>query len=106
MQVLCESAVWTDAKVRVASLECLVKIASLYYDKLAPYMQKIFNVCSNCDDLTVHQITLEAIKKDEESVAQQAVEFWSTICDEEIYLMEEAEEVPFVPANLIFRLKK
>jgi len=80
MQVVCESCVCPDARVRGSSLECLVKIAALYYDKLAPYMQKIFN------------ITLEAIKKDEESVAQQAVEFWSTICDEEMYLQEEAEE--------------
>jgi len=80
MQVVCESAVCPDTRVRVASIECLVRIASLYYDKLVPYMQKIFN------------ITLEAIKKDEEAVALQAVEFWSTICDEEIYLLEEAEE--------------
>lgn len=80
MQVVCESAVSPDNRVRVASMECLVRIAGLYYDKLAPYMQKIFN------------LTLEAIKKDEESVAQQAVEFWSTVCDEEMYLMEEAEE--------------
>lgn len=80
MQVLCESAVFQDVKVRVASLECLVKVAQQYYDKLTAYMQKIFN------------ITLEAIKKDDEQVAQQAIEFWSTICDEEIYLQEEAEE--------------
>ncbi len=44
MQVVCELCVFTDVKIRVAALECLAKIASLYYDKLAPYMQKIFNV--------------------------------------------------------------
>ncbi len=38
------------------------------------------------------QITLEAIKKDEELVAQQAVEFWSTICDVEIDILMEIEE--------------
>jgi len=80
MQVVCESAILPDQRVRVASIECLVKIGTLYYDKLAPYMQKIFN------------ITLEAIKRDEEAVALQAIEFWSAVCDEEIYLMEEAEE--------------
>jgi importin subunit beta-1 len=80
MQVVCDSTVCPEVRVRVASLESLVRIADLYYDKIAPYMQRIFN------------ITLEAIKKDEEPVALQAVEFWSTLCDEEIYLAEEAEE--------------
>jgi len=80
MQVVCEAAASPEVKVRVASMECLVKIAALYYDKLAPYMQKLFN------------LTLEGIKRDDEQVAQQAVEFWSTICDEEMYLLEEAEE--------------
>lgn len=80
MGVLCDAAVGPHPKVRVASLECLVKIASLYYDKLAPYMQKLFN------------ISLEAIKKDEDAIAQQAVEFWCTVCEEEIDLNYEAEE--------------
>jgi len=91
MQVLCEAAAIQDVKVRVAAMECLVKIAQLYYDKLAPYMQKLFN------------ITLEGIKKDNDEVAQQAVEFWSTICDEEIYLkeeLEEAEELKQPPSRL------
>lgn len=39
------------------------------------------------------QLTLEAIKKDHENVALQAIEFWATICDEEIYIMDEIEEV-------------
>lgn len=80
MQVVIDAAASTDLDVRVASFECLVKIASLYYDKLHSYMQKLF------------VLTLEAIKKDNEKVAQQGVEFWSTICDEEIFLAEEAEE--------------
>lgn len=80
MQVTCETAACSDLSVRVASFECLVKIANLYYDKLGAYMQRLFN------------LTLEAIKKDNEQVALQSVEFWSTICDEELYLLEEAEE--------------
>lgn len=91
MQVLCDACIVEDIKVRIAGMECMVKIASLYYEKLAPYMQKIFN------------ITLEAIKKDQEPVAQQAVEFWSTVCDEEIYLaeeLEEAEEMKVAPSQL------
>jgi len=40
-------------------------------------------------------LTLESIRKDPESVALQAIEFWATICDEEIYIMDEMEEVCF-----------
>jgi len=57
-----------------------VKIASLYYPKIAAWMQNIFN------------ITLEAIRKDEDSVALQAIEYWSTICDVEIDILMEIDE--------------
>ncbi|KAF4379577.1 hypothetical protein F8388_023594 [Cannabis sativa] len=60
-----------------AAFECLVAISSTYYERLAPYIQDIFN------------ITAKAIKEDEEPVALQAVEFWSSICDEEIDILEE-----------------
>jgi hypothetical protein len=33
------------------------------------------------------------MKKDEELVAQQAVEFWSTICDVEVDILMEMDEV-------------
>eukprot|EP00741_Cyanophora_paradoxa_P021338 tig00021348_g20597.t1 len=80
MQVCCEATLATDPAVRVSAYECLVKIAALYYDKLAPYMQTLFN------------LTFKAIKSDDEAVGQQAVEFWSTVCDEEIDRNQEAEE--------------
>mmetsp|Transcript_16497 Transcript_16497/g.27260 ORF Transcript_16497/g.27260 Transcript_16497/m.27260 type:complete len:855 (+) Transcript_16497:110-2674(+) len=80
MQVCIEAALSADVHVRVSAFECLVKIASLYYDKLFPYMQTLLN------------LTFKAIKQDDEQVAQQGVEFWSTICDEEIDLQSEAEE--------------
>eukprot|EP01087_Luapelamoeba_hula_P015927 TRINITY_DN482_c0_g1_i1.p1 TRINITY_DN482_c0_g1~~TRINITY_DN482_c0_g1_i1.p1 ORF type:complete len:853 (-),score=130.53 TRINITY_DN482_c0_g1_i1:37-2595(-) len=80
MQVVCEATQATDSKMRVAAFECLVRIASLYYDKLSTWMQNIFN------------ITLEAIRKDEDAVAQQAIEFWSTICDVEIDILVEIDE--------------
>lgn len=43
-------------------------------------MQEIFN------------LSVKAIKEDEQDVALQAVEFWSTICDYELELEEEGEE--------------
>jgi importin subunit beta-1 len=77
MNVVFECTQSKDQKVVISGFECLVKIATLYYSKLPQYMQQLFNV------------TLESIKSSPEPVALQAIEFWSTICDEELYLMEE-----------------
>ncbi|GLT90721.1 hypothetical protein SLE2022_086400 [Rubroshorea leprosula] len=77
MRVVCEATLSPDLKIRQSAFECLVAISSTYYDKLAPYMKDIFN------------ITAKAVKEDEEPVALQAIEFWSSICDEEIDILEE-----------------
>ncbi|VAH06447.1 unnamed protein product [Triticum turgidum subsp. durum] len=79
MKVICDTAVSKEVEIRQAAFECLVAIASTYYVHLDPYMQTIFNLTAN------------AVKGDEEPVALQAVEFWSTICEEEIELQEEYE---------------
>ena len=76
MKVVCETAISKEADIRQAAFECLVSIASTYYEVLEPYMQTLFQLTSN------------AVKGDEESVALQAIEFWSSICDEEIELQE------------------
>ncbi|KAF2288482.1 hypothetical protein GH714_007841 [Hevea brasiliensis] len=76
MKVVCETALSKEAEIRQAAFECLVSIASTYYDVLEPYMQTLFQLTSN------------AVKRDEETVALQAIEFWSSICDEEIELQE------------------
>ncbi|KAI5568470.1 hypothetical protein POPTR_012G017500v4 [Populus trichocarpa] len=77
MRVVCEATLSPEMKIRQAAYECLVSISSTYYEKLAPYMQDIFN------------ITAKAVREDEEPVALQAIEFWSSICDEEIDILEE-----------------
>ena len=46
MQVVCDSCVAPSANVQTMALECLVKVASCYYDKLPKYMQRIFQVRS------------------------------------------------------------
>ncbi|MBA0630784.1 hypothetical protein Godav_002846 [Gossypium davidsonii] len=76
MKVICDTAMSKEVEIRQAAFECLVAIASAYYEVLEPYMQTLFQLTSN------------AVKGDEETVALQAIEFWSSICDEEIELQE------------------
>ncbi|KAG8178707.1 hypothetical protein JTE90_011632 [Oedothorax gibbosus] len=81
MQVVCEATQSTDTKVRVAALQCLVKIMSLYYQYMEAYMGP-----------ALFAITMEAMKSDIDEVALQGIEFWSNVCDEEVDLDIEAAE--------------
>lgn len=80
MQVVCEGTVSPEPRVRQASLECLVKIAASYYDKLAQYMTHIL------------EITARAVKDPEEGAALQAIEFWSTVAEEEIDIQRDIDD--------------
>ncbi|XP_050670015.1 importin subunit beta-1 isoform X2 [Leptidea sinapis] len=81
MEVVCEATQSCDMRINVAALQCLVKILSLYYQYMEPYMgQALF------------PITLEAMKSDIDEISLQGIEFWSNVSDEEIDLsIEEAE---------------
>ncbi|XP_022211726.2 importin subunit beta-like [Drosophila obscura] len=81
MQVVCEATVSKDKNTCVAALQCLVKIVSLYYQLMEPYMTPA--LCS---------ITLEAVKAEHDDIALQGIEFWSTVCQEEIELEIERQE--------------
>lgn len=75
---------YPDHDIRIASYAILTEITELHYDKLMPFMQKIF------------KITLEAIQKgekeeEEEDLCKFAIELWSTICDQELSILEETE---------------
>ncbi|KAI4331607.1 hypothetical protein MLD38_029782 [Melastoma candidum] len=80
MKMVCEAAISNETDIRQAAFECLVSIASTYYKLLQPYMQ------------TLYELTANAVKGDTEAVALQAIEFWSSICDEEIDLQEYENE--------------
>ena len=80
MKTICEATQSPSAEVRTAAYECIVQIAFQYYDKLQAYMQTLF------------QLTFATIRSDEEMVALQAIEFWSTVCEEEIELIEMSNE--------------
>jgi importin subunit beta-1 len=81
MQVVCEATQSTNHKIKVASLQCLVKIMSLYYQHMEAYMGP-----------ALFAITLDAMKTSNDDVALQGIEFWSSVCDEEMDLLIEASE--------------
>ncbi|KAG6332567.1 hypothetical protein ID866_6517 [Astraeus odoratus] len=81
MQVVCEATQNGAVAVQVGAFECLVKIMALYYDKMAFYMEQ-----------ALFGLTVMGMKHSDERVALQAVEFWTTVCEEEIELAHEARE--------------
>ncbi|GAB6028323.1 Importin subunit beta-1 [Chamberlinius hualienensis] len=81
MQVVCEATQSPVTQVRVAALQCLVKIMSLYYQYMEHYMGP-----------ALFAITMEAMKSDVDEVALQGIEFWSNVCEEEVDLSIEATE--------------
>jgi importin subunit beta-1 len=81
MQLVCEATQSTDDRVKVAAFETMVRIMQLYYDRMAFYMEQ-----------ALYSLTIMGMKSDNEQVALQAIEFWSTVCDEEIDLNEQAIE--------------
>ncbi|KAG6857029.1 hypothetical protein H0H87_010702 [Tephrocybe sp. NHM501043] len=81
MQVVCEATQNSNVAVQVGAFECLVRIIGLYYDKMALYMEQ-----------ALFGLTVMGMKHADERVALQAVEFWSTVCEEEVDLAIEAQE--------------
>jgi len=71
MTAICSAAQCSDVNVRVKAFECLATIAGYYYNQLPAYITNLFN------------LTVNAIKTDAQEVGQQAIEFWSTVCDTE-----------------------
>ncbi|KAG8934298.1 karyopherin beta [Tulasnella sp. 418] len=81
MQVVCEATQHSSTDVQVAAFECLVRIMGLYYDKMGFYMER-----------ALFGLTVIGMKNPNDAVALQAIEFWSTVCEEEIELAIEAVE--------------
>jgi importin subunit beta-1 len=82
MQIVCEATQCQDAGVQVAAFQCLVRIMSLYYGQMAMYMER-----------ALFGLTMAGMKSDNVQVALQAIEFWSTVCEEEIDLAVEEQEM-------------
>ncbi|TKR93738.1 hypothetical protein L596_008142 [Steinernema carpocapsae] len=81
MQVVCEATQCSDDPVRVAAMQCLVRIMSLYYQYMEHYMAN-----------ALFPITIEAMKSKVDDFVLQGIEFWSNVCEEELALNMEQEE--------------
>jgi len=70
-QVICEATLCEHAEVKNMAFECIAQVADLYYDKLQPYIQALF------------ELTLACIRDTSSGdAAFQAIEFWNTLCDQ------------------------
>jgi len=61
MQVVCEATQSEDIQAKVAALQCLVKIMSLYYQDMEAYMGQVFNIPVFWPILVMYFITLFCI---------------------------------------------
>ncbi|KAF2749990.1 ARM repeat-containing protein [Sporormia fimetaria CBS 119925] len=78
MQVICEATQAEDSRIQAGAWGCLNRIMSLYYDKMRFYMEK-----------ALFGLTIQGMKSEEEDVAKLAVEFWCTVCEEEISIEDD-----------------
>lgn len=60
MQIVCEATQSSAVNVQVGAFECLVRIMTLYYDKMAFYMERaLFGVCRRCSCTPYHLIHID-----------------------------------------------
>lgn len=78
MQVICEATQSTDFRIQQAAFGCLNRIMGLYYDKMRFYMEK-----------ALFGLTVVGMKHEEEEVAKLAIEFWCTVCEEEMAIEDD-----------------
>jgi len=93
MQTVCETTQAASLKLKKAAFEVIVRVAELYYQKLPAYMQALFSLTTAAIQAATAAHSFEDDELQDE-LGRQAVEFWSTICEEELELMEEASTDP------------
>lgn len=81
MQVVCEATQADDSELQASAFGCLARIMSLYYRFMALYMEK-----------ALYGLTVSGMQSADEKVACMAVEFWSTVCEEELEITLQREE--------------
>ncbi|KAL8703306.1 MAG: hypothetical protein Q9201_003497 [Fulgogasparrea decipioides] len=78
MQVICEATQSGDSRIESGAYGCLNRIMALYYDKMRFYMEK-----------ALFGLTILGMKNQEEDVAKLAIEFWCTVCEEELAIEDD-----------------
>ena len=86
MQVVCEATQSGDNRVEAGAFGCLNRIMALYYDKMKFYMEK-----------ALYGLTIIGMRNEEEDVAKLAVDFWCTVCEEEIAIEDDNDAVRSIP---------
>lgn len=86
MQVVCEATQAGETRIQEGAFGCLNRIMSLYYDTMRFYMEK-----------ALFGLTIMGMRSEEEDVAKLAVEFWSTVCEEEISIEDDNAQVCLLP---------
>lgn len=82
MQVVCEATQADEVRVQAAAFGCLNRIMGSYYEKMRFYMEK-----------ALFGLSIMGMKSEEEEVAKLAIEFWCTVCEEEIAIEDDNAEV-------------
>jgi len=109
----------SDISVQVKAMACLVRIAELYYEYLKPYIQDLFKVrgwdgkglCVDDAETNNYSLlasypkkaTTAAMTSEDPEKAKQGIEFWCSIAEVEIELIEqyvEAQKTHIAPASV------
>ncbi|KAA8651506.1 karyopherin beta [Aspergillus tanneri] len=78
MQVVCEATQADDLRIQSGAFGCLNRIMALYYEKMRFYMEK-----------ALFGLSVMGMKSEEEDVSKLAIEFWCTVCEEEIAIEDD-----------------
>ncbi|KAL9616782.1 MAG: hypothetical protein Q9160_008379 [Pyrenula sp. 1 TL-2023] len=98
MQVICEATQAPDTRIQSSAFGCLNRVMGLYYDKMRFYMEK-----------ALFGLTAMGMKNEEEDVAKLAIEFWCTVCEEEISIEDDnaaAQAEGSVPMRQYFQFAR
>ncbi|KAG7885397.1 hypothetical protein KL936_005347 [Ogataea polymorpha] len=88
MQVVCEATTASDPELQALAFGALAKIMSLYYQYMGIYMEK-----------ALYGLTVSGMQSSDDRVACMAVEFWSTVCEEELEIAIQLEEYKDQPPS-------